>query len=94
MAEFCKDCFNKLNGTDTLPKGYKVSKYRDLCEECGEIKPVVLSKWVWEYRYIKPRLPFPFKQIYVVLYVIWRLIRMPYTLYEFHMLEKKERENK
>lgn len=44
MAEFCLDCFNKINDTN-----YKESQVvidydePEYCEGCGEVKPVVIS---------------------------------------------------
>lgn len=42
MAEFCLDCWNKLMGTDDPPGKYILSREPDLCEECGEWKPVII----------------------------------------------------
>ena len=39
MAEYCLDCWNKLNGSDDNEKRYDY----DLCEGCGEWKPVITS---------------------------------------------------
>ncbi|MBR1969728.1 MAG: hypothetical protein IKA17_05180 [Clostridia bacterium] len=44
MAEYCLDCFNKMNGTDYDEYDFVVSKDLDLCEGCGEWKPVVITK--------------------------------------------------
>ena len=40
MSEFCKDCFLKYNPEC---KGYslRLSKEKDLCEGCGQMKRVV-----------------------------------------------------
>lgn len=44
MAEFCLDCFNKLEGTDyyedEVTLGYDDL---DLCEGCGQIRPCVVE---------------------------------------------------
>lgn len=45
MAEFCLDCWNKLNGTNYTEK--EVVTEVDLCEGCGQWKPVVV--------YVRPR---------------------------------------
>ena len=42
MAEFCLDCWNKLNKTQFTEKEYVLSKEPDLCEECGQWKPVIV----------------------------------------------------
>ena len=44
MAEFCLDCWNKLNGTEDTEKEYVLSGELDLCEECGEWKRVIVRK--------------------------------------------------
>lgn len=59
MAEFCPECYKRMYGE--MPKGMQmvVSKELDLCEACGEWKPVivrfrrewnlwrVLDWWMW-----------------------------------------------
>ena len=40
MAEFCLDCFNKLNGTH-YTKGDVIEAY-DLCEGCAEYKMCIV----------------------------------------------------
>ena len=42
MAEFCLDCFNKLNDTNYTKWDVKLSWGLDLCEECCEFKHVVV----------------------------------------------------
>ena len=41
MAEFCLDCFNKLNDTKLTSK--EVILEDDICEGCSEIKPCVMT---------------------------------------------------
>ncbi len=41
MAEFCLDCWNEMNGTHYTPE--QVVLEEDLCEGCGEWKPVVVG---------------------------------------------------
>ena len=40
MAEFCKECYLKYLHTGESVR-LKLSKYPDLCEGCGQLKPVV-----------------------------------------------------
>jgi len=42
MAEFCLDCWNKLNQSHFTEKEYILSDELDLCEECGQWKPVIV----------------------------------------------------
>ena len=41
MAEFCKDCFLKLN-PELRAEDLKVCKEDDFCEGCGKIVPVIV----------------------------------------------------
>ena len=58
MAEFCLECWNRLNGTK-LTEADMVVDHRalDLCEGCGEYKPVIVGKrgavgrWLWGLRH-------------------------------------------
>ena len=43
MAEICPECLKKINKDDNIKTKYIVSDYCDLCDECGEWKPVVIS---------------------------------------------------
>jgi len=43
MAEFCLDCLNKMMGTNDPPGKYIISKEPDLCEGCGQFKPVIIQ---------------------------------------------------
>lgn len=42
MAEFCHDCWDRIHGKHTDEKMYVMSKSRDLCEECGQWKSVIV----------------------------------------------------
>lgn len=42
MAEFCLDCFNKVSGSAYSSRYFHLSKEPELCEECGEWKPVII----------------------------------------------------
>ncbi len=42
MAELCLDCWNKLTNSQYRPQCFLLSKELDLCEECGEWKPVIV----------------------------------------------------
>jgi len=42
MAEFCLDCWNKLNHTHLTQEDVILSEDLDLCEECAEVKSVII----------------------------------------------------
>lgn len=56
MAEFCLDCFNKVSGSAYSSRYFHLSKEPELCEECGEWKPVIIcvkrrylvAEWFYE----------------------------------------------
>lgn len=43
MAEFCLDCWNKLNGTQDTQREWLLSEELDLCEGCGQWKHVIVK---------------------------------------------------
>ena len=47
MAEFCLDCWNKMNEMKDPPCGYILSRELDLCEGCGEYKRVIVVERLW-----------------------------------------------
>ena len=42
MSEYCLDCWNEINETNDPKEKYILSKELDLCEGCGEWKPVII----------------------------------------------------
>ena len=42
MAEFCLECWNKITGTQEPDGKFLFSRVPDLCEGCGEWKPVII----------------------------------------------------
>ena len=42
MAEFCLECWNKINETKDSKWRYILSLHKDLCEECGQYKRVII----------------------------------------------------
>lgn len=47
MAEFCLGCWNKLNEMKDSKRRYILSWEKDLCEECGEYKRVIVAERLW-----------------------------------------------
>ena len=47
MAEFCLDCWNKINETHDSKWRYVLSWDKDLCEECGQYKRVIVVERFW-----------------------------------------------
>ena len=44
MAEFCKECWKKINEIEDDSIKFVLSRESDLCEECGEYKRVVIDE--------------------------------------------------
>ena len=61
MAEFCLECWNKINDTNDDEKKYIISRDLDFCEECGEWKRVIVAE---RQGYFKRRLKFFLKYIW------------------------------
>ncbi len=53
MAEFCLECWNRINGSDDSKRKYVFSKELELCEGCGEWKKVIIR----QRRFYFPRKP-------------------------------------
>ncbi len=47
MAEFCLDCWNKVNGTKDSKLRYVLSDELELCEECGQYRKVIVVERLW-----------------------------------------------
>ena len=89
MAEFCLDCWNKLNERNDNEKKYILSDDLDLCEGCGGWKPVIIMTrkryYMYKFRYII----FPFKVIFIIIYFLLRLIILPYLIYMYKNAKNK-----
>ena len=44
MAEFCLECWNKINGINDKKWRYILSWEVDLCEECGQYKRIIVTE--------------------------------------------------
>ncbi len=49
MSEICIDCWNKYMETDDKPKKFLMTRVPELCEDCGQWKPVIIR---YKLRYI------------------------------------------
>ncbi len=66
MAEFCVQCYNRINQKKTHPCDYILSFYPELCEGCGEYKRVIILRTpYWNNRFL----------FFDILYEIFLLIR-------------------
>ncbi len=71
MAEFCLECWNRINKTNDDPKKYIISKDLDLCEGCGEWKNVIIYEKKAYYQYMFRFIVIPFKVICKIKYLVW-----------------------
>ena len=42
MSEICLDCWNKLNETKDPARKYILTRQKELCEDCGQRKRVII----------------------------------------------------
>lgn len=82
MAEFCLDCWNKINETNDPPRKYVISKHLDLCEGCGQMTHVILMERKYFYRRILRLVFFPLKIVFTIFYTLWRILILPYSIYK------------
>lgn len=43
MAEFCVDCWNEINETKDPSEKFVLSREKELCEGCGELKRTITA---------------------------------------------------
>ena len=44
MAEFCLDCWNRLNHTSYTERDFILSEELESCEGCAKFKPIILAE--------------------------------------------------
>ena len=76
MAEFCIECWNKINKSHGKYK-YVLSKDLDVCEGCGELKRVIIAERGYYYRRKFKYILFPIKLIEFAV----RILLLPYFVY-------------
>lgn len=89
MAEFCLDCWNKINGTNDDAKKYIISKDLWLCEGCAKWKNVIVAERKYYYLRKLNFIIYPFKILYHIAYVFWRILILPYLIYRYIKEEKR-----
>lgn len=89
MAAFCLECWNKINGTEEKESKYIFSKDLFLCEGCGKWKEVIITERKYYYLYKFKYIIFPFKIFYGIIYFLWRLLILPYLIYQYHKNKNK-----
>jgi len=70
MAEFCLECWNKINETDGPEIKYIISKDLDLCEGCGRQTNVIVTERKDRYLHKPWFIMLSFKIIYNVLFIL------------------------
>jgi len=48
MAEFCLDCWNKLNHTHLTEEDVILDDELDICEGCAQMKPTIVRYKNWK----------------------------------------------
>lgn len=84
MAEFCFECFKRIHEIEDSESKYIISDTLDLCEGCGKWKRIVVAEKRGYYLY-------KFRFILVPLYILWRIIIVPYTIYNYRKMRKNKR---
>ena len=90
MAEFCLDCWNRLNNTDDSKNKYILSKELDLCEGCGEWKHVIIIERRAYYMRIIRLFLIP---VLIVYYIIFLILKLFLLFLCFFSINKKQGSN-
>ena len=53
MSEICLECYNEIMGTNNPPEKYVISKDLDICEECCQLKHIIIREHLWYDMYPK-----------------------------------------
>lgn len=51
MAEFCLDCWNRMNGFHRTERDYLLTDEYELCEGCGQFRPVIARERTFKFLY-------------------------------------------
>jgi len=78
MAEFCLECWNKMNGFKADKRSFTISKDMYLCEGCGKWKPVIVIKQRDCYSNRINYYMLPFIAARFIFYLLVRLIQLLY----------------
>lgn len=47
MAEFCLECWNKINKTHSTQGQFILSRGKEMCEECCTFQRVIVAERFW-----------------------------------------------
>ena len=84
MADFCLDCWNKLNESNDNKSKYIFSKELDLCEGCGEWKHVIVEERWYYYQYKLRYFILPFRVVCGIILFLLRLLFLPYMILKLY----------
>ena len=87
MAEFCLECWNKINGTEDGEWKYVLSKSLYLCEGCGELKYIIVTERDANIKF--NACAFIMKFLIAILYIIFNLLMVPYFVFRYIKFKNK-----
>ncbi len=89
MAEFCLECWRRINGTTNSKKQYILSEDLDLCEGCGVWKQVVIMERSG-YSWVELEWADLLMSVFCEgMHLIWKLLILPYTIYKYCKSKRK-----
>lgn len=91
MAEFCLECWNRINETNDGEERYVISKELDLCEGCGEWKRVIICERRYYNGYTLGAI---ILLIDFILEAICFLFRLPISIIKKLKIRKQKKEKK
>lgn len=82
MSEFCLECWNKINGTKHSKRRYVLSRDLELCEGCGEWQHVIIMERNGYHMHNYGYIFWPLEIICCIICFIYKLLKLPYTIYK------------
>ena len=75
MAEYCFDCWKKINRKKYLPRYYRLSRTLEKCEGCGKWKRVVEEDDFYDYHPRVRDVILMYEIIVEIIFFFWRMIQ-------------------
>lgn len=73
MAEYCAECWDKINGYEGKSNKYIVSKHLELCEGCGKYKYVIITERKNFIYGILRSVFFPIEFVYMIICTLFKI---------------------
>ena len=84
IAEFCLNCWNKINGTNNPASKYIISKDLDLSEGCATYTNVIIKERKSCFLSPSEWTVFCGHRLHEIILVLVKILLLPYLVYKHH----------